>query len=91
MRSGASASTFPTSSSPDKYLFARDKRAFSHGCMRVENPAAYAEKLLSLVTPNEHYTEARLEKMFGRNEININLPKFIPVHLTYQKKPGICT
>ncbi|HMF22599.1 MAG TPA: L,D-transpeptidase family protein [Pseudolabrys sp.] len=69
---------------PDKYLFAREKRAFSHGCMRVQNPLTYGEKLLSLVMPNEHYTEARLEGMFGGNEININFPKFIPVHLTYQ-------
>jgi murein L,D-transpeptidase YcbB/YkuD len=69
---------------PDKYLFARERRAYSHGCMRVENPLTYAEKLLSLVMPNENYTEARLEKMFGGKEININFPKFIPVHLTYQ-------
>jgi L,D-transpeptidase YcbB len=69
---------------PDKHLFARDKRAFSHGCMRVQNPLTYGEKLLSLVMPKEHYTEARLESMFGGNEININFPKFIPVHLTYQ-------
>jgi murein L,D-transpeptidase YcbB/YkuD len=71
---------------PDKYLFARDKRAYSHGCMRVENPLTYGEKLLSLVLPNEHYTEARLASMFGGSEININFPesKFIPVHLTYQ-------
>ena len=71
---------------PDKHLFARDKRAYSHGCMRVRNPLLYGEKLLSLVLPNEHYTQARLEKMFGGSEININFPdsKFIPVHLTYQ-------
>jgi murein L,D-transpeptidase YcbB/YkuD len=71
---------------PDKYLFAKDKRAYSHGCMRVEHPLTYGEKLLSLVLPNEHYTEARLEKLFGGSEININFPesKFIPVHLTYQ-------
>jgi L,D-transpeptidase YcbB len=69
---------------PDKYLFARDKRAYSHGCMRVQNPLTYGEKLLSLVLPKEHYTEARLEGMFGGSEININFPKFIPVHLTYQ-------
>ncbi|HEY2758024.1 MAG TPA: L,D-transpeptidase family protein, partial [Pseudolabrys sp.] len=29
---------------PDKYLFAKDKRAYSHGCMRVQNPFTYAEK-----------------------------------------------
>ena len=69
---------------PDKHLFAKDKRAFSHGCMRVQNPLTYGEKLLSLVMPKEHYTEARLESMFGGSEININFPKFIPVHLTYQ-------
>lgn len=69
---------------PDKHLFTRDKRAFSHGCMRVQNPLTYGEKLLSLVLPNEHYNEARLEKMFGGSEININFPKTVWVHLTYQ-------
>ncbi len=71
---------------PEKYLFAKDKRAFSHGCMRVQNPLTYGEKILSLVLPNEHYTEARLEKMFGGSEIDIKFPekKYIAVHLTYQ-------
>ncbi len=69
---------------PDKYLFAKEKRAYSHGCMRVQNPLTYGEKLLSLVLPKEHYTEARLESMFGGSEININFPKNIWVHLTYQ-------
>jgi murein L,D-transpeptidase YcbB/YkuD len=69
---------------PDKYLFAREKRAYSHGCMRVQNPLTYGEKLLSLVLPKERYTEAKLESMFGSSEININFPKVIPVHLTYQ-------
>jgi murein L,D-transpeptidase YcbB/YkuD len=69
---------------PDKYLFAKDKRAYSHGCMRVQNPLTYGEKLLSLELPKEHYTEARLESMFGGSEININFPKPIWVHLTYQ-------
>ncbi|MGN6572382.1 MAG: L,D-transpeptidase family protein [Pseudolabrys sp.] len=69
---------------PDKYLFARDKRAYSHGCMRVQNPETYATKLLSLVEPNEHYNEARIEKMYGNSEININFKKPVWVHLTYQ-------
>jgi len=69
---------------PDKHLFAREERAYSHGCMRVQNPFTYAEKLLSLAMPNENYTEARIEKMLGSNEININFPKPIWVHLTYQ-------
>ncbi len=69
---------------PDKYLFARVKRAYSHGCMRVQDPFVYGEKLLSLVDPDGHYTEAKLQKMLGDNEININFPKPIWVHLTYQ-------
>ena len=69
---------------PDKHLFAHDKRAYSHGCMRVENPLKYGEVLLSLALPNEHYTAERLQKMFGGSEININFPTVIPVHLTYQ-------
>ncbi len=69
---------------PDKHLFKKDKRAYSHGCMRVENPLMYGEKLLSLALPNENYSAARLEKMFGGSEININFPKNIWVHLTYQ-------
>ncbi|HLA20466.1 MAG TPA: L,D-transpeptidase family protein [Pseudolabrys sp.] len=69
---------------PDKHLFAKTKRAYSHGCMRVQNPLTYGEKLLSLVLPNERYTEAKLQSMFGDSEININFPKNIWVHLTYQ-------
>jgi murein L,D-transpeptidase YcbB/YkuD len=69
---------------PDKYLFKRDKRAYSHGCMRVQNPLDYAVKLLSIELPKEHYTQARLESMYGDSEINISFPNPIPVHLTYQ-------
>ena len=69
---------------PDKQLFAHDKRAYSHGCMRVNDPLMYGEKLLSLVLPNENYTSERLRKMFGGSEVNINFPTHIPVHLTYQ-------
>ena len=69
---------------PDKYLFKRAKRAYSHGCMRVLDPVEYAEKLLSIELPQEHYTKRKIESMYGDNEININFPKPIPVHLTYQ-------
>jgi murein L,D-transpeptidase YcbB/YkuD len=69
---------------PQKHLFEREKRAYSHGCMRVQNPLEYGEVLLSLVMPEKHYTVDKLRKMFGGSEININLPKPIPVHLTYQ-------
>jgi murein L,D-transpeptidase YcbB/YkuD len=69
---------------PNKNLFALDKRALSHGCMRVQDPAKYAEVLLSIVRPGEGYTEERIRRMFGTNESDIQFPKFLPVHLTYQ-------
>ena len=69
---------------PDKYMFAYDKRDFSHGCMRVLDPPKYAEVLLSLVRPDDGYTAERIKKMYGTNESDIQFPTFIPVHLTYQ-------
>jgi L,D-transpeptidase YcbB len=69
---------------PEKHLFAYDKRAFSHGCMRVQDPVKYAEVLLSLARPRDNYTEDRIRKMFGNSELDIQFPQFIPVHLTYQ-------
>lgn len=69
---------------PDKHMFAHDRRAYSHGCMRVQNPDEYAAKLLSVARPDEHYTAERIRGMYGRGEVNINFPTPIPVHLTYQ-------
>jgi len=70
---------------PDKYMFAYDKRAFSHGCMRVQDPQHYAEVLLSLVRPGEGYSEDRIRKMIAAGgETDIQFPTFIPVNLTYQ-------
>jgi murein L,D-transpeptidase YcbB/YkuD len=69
---------------PDKYMFAHTRRAYSHGCMRVQNPDVYAEKLLSVALPQENYTAERIRGMYGHGEVNINFPTPIPVHLTYQ-------
>jgi murein L,D-transpeptidase YcbB/YkuD len=70
---------------PDKYMFAYDKRAFSHGCMRVQNPPHYAEVLLSLVRPNDGYSEERIKKMIAEGgETDIQFPNFVQVDLTYQ-------
>lgn len=69
---------------PDKHLFARDERAFSHGCMRVQNPDQYAAVLLGITLPNEKYTAERVRGMFGNSEIDIKFPTPIPVNITYQ-------
>jgi L,D-transpeptidase YcbB len=69
---------------PDKNLFARDERAFSHGCMRVQNPDQYAAVLLGITEPNEHYTADRIRGMYGHSEIDLKFPTPIPVNITYQ-------
>jgi murein L,D-transpeptidase YcbB/YkuD len=69
---------------PDKYLFAKEKRAFSHGCMRVQNPDQYAATLLNIALPQEHYTPEKIRSMYGRNEFDIKFPTPIPVNITYQ-------
>ena len=63
---------------PDKYLFSKAVRAYSHGCMRVENPDKYAETLLSISQPEEGFTVQRLHSLYGRGERNINLKTPIP-------------
>ncbi|MGJ4952214.1 L,D-transpeptidase family protein [Bradyrhizobium sp. HKCCYLS20291] len=69
---------------PDKNLFARDERAFSHGCMRVQYPDQYASVLLNLTMPGERYTPERIRSMYGSSEIDLKFPTPIPVNITYQ-------
>jgi murein L,D-transpeptidase YcbB/YkuD len=69
---------------PDKHLFARDERAFSHGCMRVQNPDQYAATLLNITEPSGHYTPEKIRGMYGHSEIDLKFPTPIPVNITYQ-------
>jgi L,D-transpeptidase YcbB len=69
---------------PDKHLFAHDTRAYSHGCMRVQDPAKYAEVLFNIARPSENWTAERIKRMFGTGEQDVQLPVPIWVHLTYQ-------
>ncbi len=69
---------------PDKNLFAKETRAYSHGCMRVQNPDQYAATLLGIALPKENYTPEKIRSLYGRGEININLPTPIPVNIVYQ-------
>lgn len=65
---------------PSKSLFARTFRAYSHGCVRVENPMDFAEALLAL---EPKLTRETLEASFGATERWFNLENRIPVHLSY--------
>ncbi len=69
---------------PDKHLFAKEERAFSHGCMRVQNPDQYAATLLGITLPNERYTAEKIRSMYGQSERDIKFPTPVPVNITYQ-------
>ena len=69
---------------PNKKLFEKATRAFSHGCMRVQHPDQYAEVLLRLSQPEDGYTAQLIRSLYGTSERNINLKNPIPVYITYQ-------
>jgi hypothetical protein len=53
--------------------------------MRVQDPAKYAEVLLNIARPSEHWTVEKVKQMFGRGEQDLQLQSAqIWVHLTYQ-------
>jgi L,D-transpeptidase YcbB len=63
---------------PEDALFAKDVRAFSHGCIRLEHPDKMAEWVLGW-TP-EQVREA-MEN--GRDDRQINLKEKVPVYIVY--------
>ncbi|MGJ0391893.1 MAG: L,D-transpeptidase family protein [Methylocystis sp.] len=65
---------------PSRGLFSASHRAFSHGCMRVDQPFALAEAVLG---PGSGWSEARVKKLVGPSERYINLSKPLPVHVEY--------
>jgi murein L,D-transpeptidase YcbB/YkuD len=69
---------------PQKQLFAADKRAFSHGCMRVENPTKFGEVILHLAMNGPAPDAQGLSALFGRGERTFKLDDKPMVHLTYQ-------
>lgn len=66
---------------PSKYLFKRSYRAYSHGCVRVQNPWDFAASLMSSDQPK--ISMAGLEGQRGGKERWNTLKKQIPVHITY--------
>ena len=69
---------------PEKRLFAADKRAFSHGCMRVEDPTKFGEIMLHLAMNGRTPDSRQLYAMFGQDERTFKLTSRPMVHLTYQ-------
>jgi murein L,D-transpeptidase YcbB/YkuD len=66
---------------PSRNLFAREQRAFSHGCVRVENPQALAEWVLR---GEADWTPGRIAASMKQSKsLQLNLKETIPVFLLY--------
>ncbi|MFT3987480.1 L,D-transpeptidase family protein [Aestuariivirga sp.] len=62
---------------PNRELFDADSRAFSHGCVRVQNPRDFASVLLGW---NREKVDANTD---SRESHTVKLPKKVPIYITY--------
>ncbi|MGZ8525271.1 MAG: L,D-transpeptidase family protein [Chitinophagaceae bacterium] len=66
---------------PSKSLFARDKRAFSHGCIRLSDPARMANYLLR---NQPEWTETKIDEAMNSGEEKfVKLKESVPVLIAY--------
>ncbi|MGV3698212.1 L,D-transpeptidase family protein [Flavobacterium sp.] len=66
---------------PSKSLFSSEKRAFSHGCIRVEKPKELAELILQ---GDPYWTPEKIDKAMHKNkEVWCTLKDKIPVYIGY--------
>ena len=76
---------------PSKALFSTPKRAYSHGCVRVDQPFDFAQSVLndgaqaSGQAPGGKmpWSQERLRKLLGDKERTVNLPEPLPIHIEY--------
>ncbi|NRB35014.1 MAG: L,D-transpeptidase family protein, partial [Rhodobacteraceae bacterium] len=67
---------------PHKSLFARERRAFSHGCIRLQDPFDFAYALLA---KQEEDPKAFFQRVLATGrEATVPLEQNVPVHLIYR-------
>lgn len=67
---------------PAKSLFGREVRAFSHGCIRLNDPFDFAYALLAVQESDpEAFFQGRLN---SGSENRVNLDEPVPVHIVYR-------
>jgi murein L,D-transpeptidase YcbB/YkuD len=67
---------------PAKSLFARDRRDFSHGCIRLHQPFEFAYHLLAKQVANPEEYFQRILRSGENTQVPLETP--IPVHLVYR-------
>ena len=66
---------------PSKYLFKRQVRMFSSGCIRISKPVELAQYLLR---DKKGWDRRRIREAMNREKVlYVNLPEPVPIHLLY--------
>lgn len=68
---------------PRQALFNHSMRAFSHGCVRLEDPLRLA---VFALTPDENWDEDKIKAMMAGDdsvEVSVPVPQPIPIYLVY--------
>lgn len=66
---------------PSRHLFARDRRALSSGCVRVQDPIWLADYLLQ---GNERWAAERERILEGWRTTRVTLAEPVPLHIVYR-------
>jgi murein L,D-transpeptidase YcbB/YkuD len=66
---------------PTRGLFATARRAYSHGCVRVEEPLRLAELLMGGAARG--WTAGKFQALLGTSEKAVFLPHPLPIHIEY--------
>jgi murein L,D-transpeptidase YcbB/YkuD len=67
---------------PSRYLFAKEERAFSHGCIRMQNPLDFSEFLLQKQDTNWTMDSIRTV-LDSAVTMSVRLKKSIPIYIMY--------
>jgi L,D-transpeptidase YcbB len=67
---------------PAQSLFAKEVRAFSHGCIRLNDPLDFAYALLARQVPDPVSYYAKMKSL--GDEIEVRLDQPVPVHIDYR-------
>jgi murein L,D-transpeptidase YcbB/YkuD len=66
---------------PTRALFSTAERAYSHGCVRVEEPLRLAELLMG--GQARGWSARKFQALLGTNQKAIFLPHPLPIHIEY--------
>ena len=65
---------------PTRHLFSTPVRAYSHGCVRLDQPFRFAEIILG---KENGWSEQKVRSLIGGKNETIPLPKHIDIHIGY--------